>query len=68
MLVGTVIIGNGLTVMLKVVGKPTHVNAEGVTVKTPVIGANPKFVPLKLAIFPVPLAPIPIPAFVFVQL
>jgi hypothetical protein len=54
--------------MVKSVGVPKHVFAEGVTVITPKVGNAPEFAALKDAIFPIPEAPKPIVEFEFVQL
>jgi hypothetical protein len=58
----------GLTVILKLVGVPIHVNAEGVTVTTPIVELVPVFIPLKPEIFPVPFPVKPIVVLVLLQL
>lgn len=53
--------------MVKVIGVPTHVPMEGVTVMVPEIGVLPELVPLNAVMSPLPEAPNPIAGFEFVQ-
>ena len=55
-------------VIVNVMGVPEQVPDVGVTVIVPEIGVEPVFVPTKVVMFPVPLAPRPIAVFEFVQL
>lgn len=54
-------------VIVKLTGDPTHPFNVGVTEMVLVIGVEPPLVPTKVAMFPVPLAPSPIPVFEFVH-
>jgi len=54
-------------VMVKVIGVPTQVPIDGVTVMVEVIAVLPGFVPLKLVMLPVPEAPSPMEGLLFVQ-
>jgi hypothetical protein len=63
-----VTVGVGFTVIVNVCAKPVHPLAIGVTVIIPEIGAAPAFVPVNTGILPVPDAPSPIAALLFVQL
>jgi hypothetical protein len=65
---GSVTVGVGLTVMVKVCGVPTHPAKTGVTVTVAVTGTAPAFTPVNDAMFPEPLAASPIPGVSFVQL
>ena len=66
---GTVTIGVGLTVMVKLFGVPVQPLAEGVTVIVAVTGVVLLFTAVKLAmLLPVPLAARPIDVLLFVQL
>lgn len=67
-LVTAVIVGSGFTVIEKLCVAPVQLLAIGVATKFPVTLAVPAFTPANAAIFPVPLAPIPIVVFEFVQL
>ena len=62
------IIGNGFTVIVKVVLVPTHPFLLGVTVMVAVIGVIPGFAATNDKIFPVPLPANPIEVLLFVQL
>jgi hypothetical protein len=53
-------IGAGLTVMVNVMGVPTHPFAVGVTMIVAITGAEPKLVAVKDGMFPFPLAARPI--------
>ena len=65
---GCTTFGVGLTVMVSDFGTPGQPAADGVTVIVAVTGVVPKFVAVKAGIFPLPLAPKPIDALLFVQL
>ena len=65
-MVGTVIVGFGLTVILKFWGVPGQPFRVGVTTKLPVNGVLPVFVVVKL-ISPLPVADRPMLALEFVQ-
>jgi hypothetical protein len=56
---GWVTVGVGLTVMVNVWGCPEQPSATGVTVIVATTGTVPVLTALKVAIFPVPLAPNP---------
>ena len=64
---GFVTVGEGLTVIVKVVGVPGHPFSIGVTVIVAIKGAPVEFVAVKALIVPVPLAASPIPVVLFVQ-
>ncbi len=66
-LAGTVAVGIGLTVMVKVEAVPVQPFKTGVTVIVPVIGVEPLFVAVKEGIFPVPLDANPILVLEFVH-
>ena len=65
-------VGVGLTVIVNVIGAPVQVFPafvyDGVTVIVAVTGALVAFVPVKLAILPVPLGARPMDGVLFVQL
>ena len=65
---GLLTVGVGLTVIVKVDGRPGQPVEVGVTVIVPVIGAFVALVAVNEAISPVPLAGNPIAVLVFVQL
>jgi len=56
---GTVTVGEGLTMIVYVLGVPVQLLAVGITVMLAVIGLGVVLVALKPAIFPDPLAPNP---------
>jgi hypothetical protein len=61
-------LGTGFTLITKVLCGPKQPLACGVTVKVPIAGMVPVFVPVKEAIaLPLPLAPIPIVVLLFAQ-
>jgi hypothetical protein len=60
--------GTGLTVIVKICGKPKHPEAEAVTVMEAVLGKLPVLTAVKAGIFPVPLAANPIDGSLFIQL
>ena len=62
-----VAVGNGLTVIVKFVGVPTHPLTVGVIVIVPLIGVAPTFVPLKDPMLPAAPAPNPIAGLVLTQ-
>jgi hypothetical protein len=64
---GSIIVGLGPTVMVIVLGVPTHVPSVGVTVTTEVIDAAVLLTAVNEGIVPVPVAGIPIPGWVFVH-
>ena len=64
---GTLAIGVGFTVMLKVVAVPVQPLAVGVTVTVAVTGALVLFVAVNALMSPVPLAANPIDVSLFVQ-
>src|SRR5688500_16553458 len=59
----SVSVGDGFTVMVKVIGRPGQLTSPcvktGVTVMVPEIGVEPGFCAIKEGMFPVPLAPRP---------
>ena len=65
---GSVTVGNGLTVMVKVCGVPGQPAKVGVTVIVAVTGDVVALVAVKAAILPVPLAAKPMLVVLFVQL
>ena len=64
----TITTGDGLTVMVKLIGVPVHAPVDGVTVMVAVTAVAPAFKAVKEAILPVPLAARPIDVVLFVQL
>ena len=71
MSLGSVKLGVGLIITVKILVSPVQIVPPlvntGVTVIVAVSGRIPVFMLLKEGIFPVPLVPIPIEEFVFVQ-
>ena len=71
MSLGSVKLGVGLITIVKILVSPVQIVPPlvntGVTVIVAVSGRIPVFMLLKDGIFPVPLAPIPMEEFVFVQ-
>ena len=67
MFAGTVTVGVGFTVIVYVFGVPGQPATVGVTVIVEVIAAAVKLVAVNDGVFPVPEAPNPMAAFVFVQ-
>lgn len=65
---GTVTVGVGFTVMVKVCAVPAQPLAEGVTVIVAVTGAFEVFTPLKAGMFPEPEPARPMDVLLFVQL
>ena len=65
---GSVTVGVGFTVMVKVCGVPVHGPNTGVTVIVAVIGRAVALVAVNDAILPLPLAASPIAVLLFVQL
>lgn len=65
---GSVTVGSGLTVMVKVCGVPGQPDIVGVTVIVATTGVVPAFVAVNAAILPVPLAAKPMLGVLFVQL
>ena len=66
-LLAAVTLGVGFTVIVKVITGPIHVPTYGVTEMVEVTPEAPLFEPVKLEIFPVPLAPRPMEVSVLVQ-
>ena len=62
-----VITGVGLMVIVKFTGEPIQVFKVGVTAIVPAFGIAPEFSPLKLPIFPEPVAPKPIEVILILQ-
>jgi hypothetical protein len=65
-----VITGDGLTVMVKIIGAPSQATAAaewGITVIVAVTGLDPVLIAVKAGILPVPLAGRPIPGVSFVH-
>ena len=67
-LAGSVTVGNGLMVIVKLCGVPEHPFNTGVIVMLAVIGETPAFVAVKAGILPVPLAANPIATLSLLQL